>query len=44
MDARVELEVTVLLIDQRQRGDTTADHRARRCADRFWGADLPGRR
>jgi phosphatidylserine/phosphatidylglycerophosphate/cardiolipin synthase-like enzyme len=43
MDARPELDVTLLLNIQRKRGDTTAaEHLVRKFADRFWGTDWPG--
>jgi phosphatidylserine/phosphatidylglycerophosphate/cardiolipin synthase-like enzyme len=43
MDMHSELDVTLLLNIQRQRGDTTtADHLVRKFADRFWGTEWPG--
>ncbi len=43
MDGMPDLQVTVLLNLQRQRGDTTAaEHLVRRFADRFWGVEWPG--
>lgn len=43
MEARPELQVTLLLNIQRKKGDTTAsDQLVRRFADRFWAADWPG--
>lgn len=44
MDARPDLQVTLLLNIQRKRGDTTvAEHLVRRFADRFWSNDWPGK-
>jgi phosphatidylserine/phosphatidylglycerophosphate/cardiolipin synthase-like enzyme len=43
MDARAELNVTLLLNIQRKRGDTTnAGQLVRKFADRFWSTDWPG--
>ena len=43
MDAKPELQATLLLNIQRRRGDTTAaSDLVRRFADRFWGIDWPG--
>lgn len=43
MDARPEIDVTLLLNIQRKWGDTSAaDELVRRFADRFWGTDWPG--
>jgi phosphatidylserine/phosphatidylglycerophosphate/cardiolipin synthase-like enzyme len=43
MEARPDLQVTLLLNIQRKRGDTVSEERVvRRFADRFWGTDWPG--
>lgn len=43
MDAKPDLQVTLLLNIQRKPGDTTAPEQlVRRFADRFWGTDWPG--
>lgn len=43
MDARANVNVTLLLNIQRKRGDTTAEGQlVRRFADRFWTTDWPG--
>ncbi len=43
MDARSQLNVTLLLNIQRKKGDTSAaDQLVRRFADRFWKTDWPG--
>lgn len=43
MDAKPELQVTLLLNIERKRGDTTAaDQLVRRFAERFWRTDWPG--
>lgn len=45
MDARPELQVTLLLNIERKRGDTTAaDQLVRKFAERFWRTDWPGSR
>lgn len=45
MDARPELQVTLLLNIQRRRGDTTTeDDVVRRFTERFWKLDWPGTR
>ena len=43
MDAKAELQVTLLLNIQRKWGDTTvAEQLVRKLADRFWTTDWPG--